>query len=706
VPHSSLFRYTFEPAAGTPFQVISFTLKEGLSQPFELHVELSCSQANVDFAEVLDQPALFTLWHGEHALRHVHGAISEFTRSDGGFRRTRYYAVVEPDLFRAELSSDWRIYQHLNVPQIIDEVLHTLDLTAYEQRLGQPHQTREYCVQAGETHFDFIARLAAQEGLLYRFEHRADGHRLIYADEVQLFGAIGHKGRDQVLFNDQPGGDPTEPALRRLNFAEQVCTATQVQRDYSFKNPRYAQQHRADGRDLDHQQSHYERFDYPGGYKRDEAGKPFTKTRLAALRNDARVATVEGDDARLQPGLAFDLIGHRREAYNRRWRPIYIEHHGTQYTSQEEESADSEQGTTYQQTAHLVASDLDWKTDLLPRPRLRGVQTATVVGPPGEQIYCDEWGRIKVSFPWDRYSQHNEHSSCWVRVSQGWAGAKWGAIATPRIGQEVIIQYHNQDPDQPFVIGSLFNAANRPPYPLPKHKTRMTLKSQTHKGVGFNELRFEDENQQEEIYIHAQKDRNLHINHDETTVVGHDRSHTVEHDAHLKVGNDRTEQVGQDEQLNVLNDRHQEVGQDDSVQVIGNQFIQVGADMTLTVKNCRRDITQADHWIEVGGNAEHQVEGEYELETGEAIEQTTPSFWLEAGESAVLEGPGGSITLDDTGITVKALKITFKGEVVVSPGGMENPFDLISKPAEALPSDFCVTCFIRSAERAGLGVAP
>ncbi|MCF9010985.1 type VI secretion system tip protein TssI/VgrG, partial [Pseudomonas carnis] len=295
----------------------------------------------------------------------VHGLVSLFQQGDTGFRRTRYTAVVEPTLARFNLRSNWRIFQAQTVPDIITSMLAEHKLTDIRSEICFEHQPREYCVQAGETDLDFIARLAAEEGLLYTFEHRADGHTLVLTDRVGGLGTIGTHTDCPVIYQAMGGGDATEPALTRFHYTEQVRTARQVQRDYTFTHPRYNQQHTATGdQDLNNQNKDYERYDYPGRYKRDIAGKPFTKTRLAALRNDAKLAHVEGDDERLQPGLAFDLNDHPREDFNDRWRTIAIKHEGKQHTSLQEESFGSGLGTSYTLKASAIRWTSDWKAPL------------------------------------------------------------------------------------------------------------------------------------------------------------------------------------------------------------------------------------------------------------------------------------------------------------------------------------------------------
>ncbi|CRM82716.1 type VI secretion system Vgr family protein [Pseudomonas sp. 31 R 17] len=493
MPRQSDLRYTFVPLKNDAFEVVSFTLEEGLSEPFKLTLELASFDAAIDFNRVLDLAALFTIWRNNTPVRYVHGLVSLFQQGDTGFRRTRYTAVVEPTLKRFDLRSNWRIFQSQTVPDIITSVLTEQKLTDIRSEICFEHHPREYCVQAGETDLDFIARLAAEEGLLYAFEHRADGHTLVLTDRVGGLGTIGTHTDCPVIYQPVGGGDSMEPALNSFHYTEQVRTARQVQRDYTFTHPRYNQQHTATGdQDLNNQHKDYERYDYPGRYKRDIAGKPFTKTRLAALRNDAKLAHLEGDDERLQPGLAFDLNDHPREDFNDRWRTIAISHEGKQHVSLQEEAVGSDHGTSYEMTASAIRWTSDWKAPLRDKPCIDGPQIATVVGPPGEEIYCDEWGRVKVQFPWDRSDKNNDQSSCWIRVAQGWAGATWGAMAVPRVNQELIISFLDGDPDQPIATGRTYRETNLPPYELPKLSAVATTKSRELKGARANELRIDD----------------------------------------------------------------------------------------------------------------------------------------------------------------------------------------------------------------------
>ncbi|MFG0353985.1 type VI secretion system Vgr family protein, partial [Pseudomonas sp. zbq_5] len=563
---------------------------EGISAPFELELKLISFENDIDFGHLLDKPVLFTILEGERPVRYVHGLVSSFSQGESGFYRTYYHALVEPQLARARLRSNWRIFQHKTVPQILELMLKRQGIDQYELRASMDHQVREFCVQAGETDLAFIARLAAEEGFVYRFAHSEKLHKLIITDRLQSLGLISHGAvkaddedeglfdddepidPDSVLYQANSGGDQAMPCLRRLRYSEQVRTARQVQRDHTFTNPAYRQEHRAAGPFLEHQSKEYEYFDYPGRYKRDAVGKPFTENRITALRHDVRIAEVQGDDVRLQPGLSFTLTGHPRDDLNVHWRVNTVTHKGHQFTSLQEEAADVDVSTRYEQTAVLVPGRTEWRPAPLKKPRIDGPHMATVVGPPGEEIYCDEWGRVKVSFPWDRESQNNEFSSCWLRVSQGWAGGSWGSMAIPRIGQDVIIHYVNGDPDQPMITGRTYCGDQLPPYDLPDHKTRMTIKSQTHKGEGFNELRFEDGLGKEEVFIHAQRDQNTLVNHNQS----------------LSVGVDRTQQVGQDESVAIGRNRLRVVKANDTVKVGGGKNDLIAGDYEVEAGNTLR----------------------------------------------------------------------------------------------------------------------
>lgn len=484
-------RFTFStPADDTiQFDVVSFQLSEGVSELYRLDIELASHSDAADFAALLDQPAALTIWQQAQPVRHVHGLISSFEQGKTGQRRTRYRAIIEPQLARARLQSDWRIFQHQPVPQLLETLFKERQWGNLTQYLVGTHQHREFCVQAGDLDLEFFWRLSAEEGLISIFEHGESSHEVIQADQI---GQFGNLEGEPVLYVASRGGAEQQPCLHSFIYREQVRTSIQVQRDYTFSHPRYDLQHSMSPRAMGNQRNDYERYDYPGRYKHDDAGKPFTQVRADALFGDARVATVQGDDARLQPGIAFQLTGHAREAMNTLWRPLRIIHTGQQFTALEEDAADAEQGCSYSLTATLIPAEVEWHAPARPKPVIEGPQMATVVGPSGEEIYCDEHGRVRVQFPWDRLGQEDHNSSCWVRVTQAWAGASWGHMVIPRIGQEVVVSFLNGDPDQPMITGRSYHIVNRSPYRLPEFKALSPIRSKEHHGQRHNELRLDD----------------------------------------------------------------------------------------------------------------------------------------------------------------------------------------------------------------------
>ena len=670
--------FSFGASEGPALHVVRFELTEGVSQSFRLQLDLSSTDDAIDATQLLDREAVFTIERDGAAERTVVGICTAFEQCESGFRSTRYRAVVESPLARLSLRHNSRIFQQVNAPRILATILKEHRLhdpkTTY---LGQ-HEPREYATQYREYDDRFIHRLATEEGIVY-WHDAAHQSRLVMTDRIDTAPTLD----GEVLYQPAPAGDAPAPHLWHFAHRRQLAPTRVTQRDATFHTPRYNLQHESKPWGHDKAIGDYEHYDYPGRYKADAAGKPFTRTKLAGLRNLAEHAIIEGDDARLWPGLAFDLTGYPTEALNGRWRVITMRHAGEQATSQEADAADAQHGTRYCFEATVVPAHYDWKPEPASRPVVDGPQIARVVGPPGEEIFPDEHARVKVHFPWDREGSCDGADTCWVRVAQGWAGPMYGFMAIPRIGMEVIVSYMEGDPDQPLVTGTAYNAQNRPPYQLPLHKTRTTFKSQTHKGDGYNELRFEDEAGQEELLVHAQKDQNIVVENDETTRVGHDRSEDVGNDETIQIGHDRKETVGHDETLSIGQDRRETLGRDHTLEIGRTRQVTIGKDLIEDVGNTRTEKTASDHKADTGGHYAHTVAGRHDTEAGERITQRTRVVELNAGDSLTLRGPGGSITIDDDGVTIDAIEIRFKGPIAAETKGSGNLLCLLDQQVHA-----------------------
>ena len=642
------YRYTLDAGEKHTFDVISFKLTEGLSEPFRLELMLSSFDPNISFSALMDQSVTFTFWQGEQPVRYLNGIVTSFGLGKTGFVRTHYQMVVEPALARAAFQSDSRIFQHQNSEKIIRTLLQKNRVEKVSFEPLPSDWEREYCVQYRETDLAFIERLAAEEGWYYYFDHRADSHELRFGHQSIASPILG-----TLTYNAKPAGDRSFACLWRFDYCRKVTTTRQTLRDYTFLNPNYNLEHQHHSQasgitDSDTSKSAvnsatvYEKYDYPGRYKKDEQGNPFSLYRLESELAVSETANAVGDDMRVVPGYGFTLEGHANSAFNQDWLVVRVEHFGKQTGSLDEEAG--EEGNRYENTLFLIPHNKPWRSPLKPRPIIRGTQVAHVTGPEGEEIYCDEWGRVKLQFPWDRLGNFDEHSSCWVRVVQGWAGAQYGNMMIPRIGHEVLVKFLNGDPDQPIVVGRTYHSTTEPPYELPKHKTRMTIKSKTHKGNGFNELRFEDEMGREEVFIHAEKDLNHIVKHDETTQVGHDRTEQVGRNETIHIGNDRMETVGQDEDLTINRDQIRSIGR--------NRITKIEKDDILNVNNNRRVNVHADSLIKVGQDLTIEIAQNGSWVAGELFEQVCELFDLEGYDEVHIQGPAGEIVLNQEGITL------------------------------------------------------
>ncbi|EHE8567327.1 type VI secretion system tip protein VgrG, partial [Salmonella enterica] len=348
--------------------------------------------------------------------------------------------------------------------------------------------------------------------------------------------------------------------------------------DYTFKTPGWPGYYNRAAENLNGQRTQYEIFDYPGRFKDETHGEAFARYQIEGWRHDTETATCISNSPELCPGKRFTLTGHPSERLNREWQVVSSVLAGDQPQALHGSGG---QGTTLDNHFEAIPADRTWRVPPQPKPSVDGPQSAIVTGPAGEEIFCDEHGRVRVRFHWDRYCPGNEDSSCWVRVSQAWAGAGFGNLAIPRVGQEVIVDFLNGDPDQPIIMGRTYHQDNRSPGSLPGTKTQMTIRSKTYKGDGFNELRFEDATGKEELYMHAQKDMTTEVLHDRTTTVNNNHTETVVVGQVVNVGSKK--ENGHDQKITVANDQ--------KTTVVNNQITEI------TEGNKKTDIDKGDQEI-------------------------------------------------------------------------------------------------------------
>jgi len=599
-------------------QVLAFSGREAISQPYRFDLELISELPDLDLQALLHKPAFLAF---DPAGMGIHGLVHRIAQGESGKRLTRYRLTLVPQLAYLAHRINQRIFQHLSVPQIIAQVLkeHGIQADAYRFQLGPViYPPREYCVQYDETDLHFIQRLCEEEGIHYHFEHSTRGHVLVFGDDQTSFARLGQP----TAYLQDNGMTADEPVIKR--FAVRVATRTSrvSRRDYDFEQPRLLMEaaYRAEPAQASNSQPDLEDYDYPGRFTERARGKHLSQRALECLRSDCHLAEGSSDQPSLVSGHLLEISDHPRREWNDLWLLTEVLHEGKQPQVLEESitnNVDTGDGFAqgYRNRFSATPWDIPFRPPLNhPKPKVLGSQTAVVTGPAGEEIHCDEYGRVRVQFHWDRHGQADDKTSCWLRVSSSWAGDRYGGIAIPRVGMEVLVTFLEGDPDQPLVTGCLYHKEHQVPYDLPANKTRTVFKTLSSPGGGgYNELRIEDRKGAEQIYLHAQRDWDENIEHDQKIRVGHERHDTVEANSYSEF---RAE-----EHLTVAGDRKVEVKPDDHLTVGQTQHIKLG---TAHLTKAGREI---------------------HLKAGQKMV-------IEAGIELTLKAGGSFIKLDPGGITV------------------------------------------------------
>jgi type VI secretion system secreted protein VgrG len=487
---------------------------EGMSRLFSFEVVAVSHNQAITFEKIVGKNVTIALVLPDATERYINGIVSQFCQvgasqhQDKDVHATEYRATVVPWLWLLTLTENSKIFQDKSIPDIVDAVFQKRGFQKgkdYAFRLRGTHDKRDYCVQFRETDFQFVSRLLEEQGIHYFFEHGKGTHTLVIADDP---GENKPCPQQRTARYQRAAGGTTEDDLVQAFRKRMEVVATGVTlNDYNFEVPttdlkaNVPSNKKLTDRDC-------ELYDHPGRYETKNKGD-----RLANLRmqgEEARIAVCTGASTcrAFSSGQRFELKDYyRADVTDKQYVLTSLTHEASQAMGLSGEG----EGFDYRNEFSCIPHDVPFRPPReTPRPIMRGTQTAIVVGPSGEEIYTDKYGRIKVQFHWDRDGKRDENSSCWIRVGQLWAGSGWGAVYIPRIGQEVIVDFLDGDPDRPIVIGAVYHGNNKAPYPLPDEKSKSAIKSETTTGGnGFNEIRFEDKKGDEELFLHAQKDMNV-----------------------------------------------------------------------------------------------------------------------------------------------------------------------------------------------------
>lgn len=607
-----------------------FSGTEYLSRPFEFYVQTEVAPNAGDVSSITGKSVTVTLI-GDEGVKRTINAVAWSVSRNGDFCTIQ----LKPWVSYLRLSGDNRIFQEKSTSDILTTVFKDRGFTNFKFSLTKTLTARPYCVQFGESDFRFMSRLLEEEGLGYYFDHTTSDHTLVIFDDssgcktltggdidflpISSSSAFASDRRFQSLWSDSA---VTSEGFRTSDFAfETPSTPISVTVGETKRSP----------------------YLYPGRFQSSADGQARAKKRLEALSSKGSLIRASGPFRGVMPGTLFTMKGHPTTALNQEYLATAVRHMAErgQYAS---EIMAQPKSIPYGPEATTT------------RPRMAGPQTAIVVGKSGEEIWTDKYGRIKVQFHWDREGKKDESSSCWLRVSQSWAGSGWGAFFLPRIGQEVLVSFIDGDPDRPIVTGCVYNGEMSPPYALTANQTKSTIKSNTSKGgKGSNELRFEDKKDSEEIYVHAQKDMNTVVENDLTSKVLNDETHTITNNRTItvekgneihKVAGTRTMEVTKDEtHKNAANVKHQ---------IKGNATFEVDGNVTIEAKGKIEISADGNISIEAGGSMTLKSGGSMSIQSGSSLTQkSSTAMTVQGGTATTVKAGTGMTVQGGTTVTVK-----------------------------------------------------
>ncbi|MFN7988497.1 MAG: type VI secretion system tip protein TssI/VgrG [Thermoanaerobaculia bacterium] len=657
----------------------AFTGSEAISTLFGYRLEMIAeNRTKVPFDAILGQKVTLHMQLPDESETHRNGLCVRLAQAGRDQTFTVYEAELVPDVWKLTRKAQSRIFQRLTVPEILKKVLKGYDV---DWQLNEKYEPRDYCVQYRETDWNFGARLMEEEGIYFWFEHSDGSHKMIASDDAREHPTL--PGESTLIYEELEGGTRDENRIWFWRKEQEMRPGRYVLWDHCFELPHKhleaeiaslasvpvgeeTHKLKVDGVDelevYDYPGEYAQRFDginAGGGEQPAELQKIFRDNeRTAEIRMDeettpAVVLRGKSNAKHMVPGYRFTL--QRHFSGDGDYVVTGVRHQasfGADYRSGKDPLL------TYENDLTCIPAALPFRPRrATPKPVVQGSQTAVVVGPPGEEIFTDKYGRVKVQFHWDRDGKNDENSSCWIRVGSSWAGREWGAIRIPRIGHEVIVDFLEGDPDRPIVVGSVYNADMMPPYELPKNKTQSGVKSRSSLGGGpknFNEIRFEDKKGKEEFYQHAERDL--------TTIVEKDESRSV--------GGNRGTGIGNDDSRDVGNDDSHKVGGHQTNTITGYQATSIGSYMTLAVGSQRSTSVATNDTLVVGADEKHVVGSTLFATANNVVVNGRNSITLISGGAIIVMKKGGDILIKGAKIRINGRSIeatasgraNFKGE--------------------------------------------
>lgn len=637
------------------FVATAFNGSEYISGLFEFTVGLVSENLEIKPKDIVGKNVTVTL--KDEQEKTYNGFVKSFSMGGLLDHDVRQYNItIVPWLWFLSKTNDHRIFQEMKAKEIIETIFQDLGFNDFDFRAGGG-KPREYCVQHNESDLNFVSRLLEEEGIAYYFQHTDGKHKLILVDQKNAYEDCP---QTDLEYNS---GSLGTPHISGWEHSYQFKKGKWSLADYNFKEPtkKLAPEQLSNSDFADNKK--FEHYEYPGLYDFG-SGSDLVKIRLDAEESDRDTVTGRSNCTSFHAGGKFSLKEHHAAEEKGAYIIVGINYRISEGLSQW--GGDGDSAFEYFNEFACIPDSVHFRPDPIhKKPSVPGPQSALVTGPAGEEIYIDEFGRIKVQFYWDREGKKDEYSSCYLRVMQAWAGAQWGASFIPRIGHEVIVSFLDGDPDQPIVTGSVYNGKNKPVY---SSKTQSGFKSRSTKGGGpenFNEIRFEDKKDSEQVYIHAEKDMDTQVENNETLTVDVDRTKHIKHDENSNIDNDRnktvgknqSETIGKDKSISVGDNHSETIGKDKTLSVGGNHTEDIGKNMTLTVEKDLQETIKANH--------KESVTKGYSLDADKILIDAKQEITIKTGSAKIVMKKNGDILIQGKNITMKgSSNVVIKGSKV------------------------------------------
>ena len=669
--------------------LVGFAAHESISRLFRVSAELISENASIDFSKIIGKQVCISLTLTDGSKRYFNGHVSRFAQTGMDERFTHYHCEIVPWLWFLTRRADCRIFQNMTIPDIVAKVFKDRGFGDFRNSLQGDFEQREYCVQYRETDFNFVSRLMEQYGICYFFEHEQNKHTLVMGNKPSVHKPCPVQSKARVDFT---GGVylKDEDLVASWNLEQELRPGKYALTDYNFETPSTSLLANEDTIFKVGGNESYEVFDYPGEYTKKAEGESRTQIRMQEEETIHLVGVGAGNCRSFASGYRFDLAGHARADQNTTYLLTEVQHSATVGSSYM--GSGQESGEHYSNHFKCIPYSVPYRPQRnTPRPFVQGPQTAVVTGKSGEEIWTDKYGRVKVHFFWDREGKKDDTSSCWIRSSQPWAGKNWGAINIPRIGQEVIVEFLEGDPDRPLITGRVYNDEQMPPYKLADNQTRTTFMSRSTKGGGssnYNELRFEDKKGDEQIFMNAEKDMDLRVEKESREYIGANRHMIVESSQFESVKGDKQSQVAGkfiekisgDTSIQIGAKRMENVGSDESITIGGNRKEQVNNNESITIGQNRKENVGASESITIGQSRNTQIGANDVLSATQAVYITGGmNVVIQAGMQLSLVGPGGFIDIGPAGVSIQGTMVLINSGGApgsaqsASPGSAESP---------------------------------